>query len=437
MNESRLLSRKGTIYFILALAIVILTILNFWGWFFLRGIERDIFRQLGQQLNNTGKVYALQISEKFFFEEILTLTEDDVRLIPLEQLLYEFKGTGDLENIFIVSIDKEQFVDYEVSPERKQRLQDFPINDSLFQMAVLGKQPDAERINFAGQYFVTTYTPIVDFSGNVAAVLITEAPAHIFSTMQFFQKALLYVGLAGMAVIIFFAALIIIAIRRLFRTEERLHQQAGLAQLGQMAAMVAHEIRNPLSIIKGSADVLRKKYSSQGDELFDFIPDEINRLNRLVNDFLQFARRRKLTLEKTNPAESLKTLLEQMNDPRIETEFANPSPEIMLDSDSFKQVILNILNNARQAVAENGRIIVRTKISRQRPRQFIIEVEDNGSGMSAETMGKIFDPFFSTRATGSGLGMAITEQLVNQMNGKIAVFSREGKGSAVTLEFPL
>lgn len=437
MNESRLLSRKGTIYFILALAIVILTILNFWGWFFLRGIERDIFRQLGQQLNNTGKVYALQISEKFFFEEILTLTEDDVRLIPLEQLLYEFKGTGDLENIFIVSIDKEQFVDYEVSPERKQRLQDFPINDSLFQMAVLGKQPDAERINFAGQYFVTTYTPIVDFSGNVAAVLITEAPAHIFSTLQFFQKALLYVGLAGMAVIIFFAALIIIAIRRLFRTEERLHQQAGLAQLGQMAAMVAHEIRNPLSIIKGSADVLRKKYSSQGDELFDFIPDEINRLNRLVNDFLQFARRRKLTLEKTNPAESLKTLLEQMNDPRIETEFANPSPEIMLDSDSFKQVILNILNNARQAVAENGRIIVRTKISRQRPRQFIIEVEDNGSGMSAETMGKIFDPFFSTRATGSGLGMAITEQLVNQMNGKIAVFSREGKGSAVTLEFPL
>lgn len=437
MNESRLLSRKGTVYFILALAIGTLTVLNFWGWFFLRGIERDIFRQLGQQLNNTAKVYALQISEKFFFEDILLLTEGDVRLIPLEQLLYEFKETGDLENVFIVSIDKEQFVDYEVSLGRKQRLQDFPINDSLFQTAVLGKQPDAERINFAGQYFVTTYTPIVDFSGNVVAVLITEAPAHIFSTLQFFQRALLYVGLAGIAVIIVFAALIIIAIRRLFQTEERLRQQAGLAQLGQMAAMVAHEIRNPLSIIKGAADVLRKKYSSRGDELFDFIPDEINRLNRLVNDFLQFARGRKLTLEKINPTESLKTLLAQMNDPRVETAFANPAPEIKLDSDAFKQVILNILDNARQAVAEDGRIFVRTKVSRQRPRQFIIEVEDNGIGMSVETMEKIFDPFFSTRATGSGLGMAITKQLVSQMNGKISVVSQEGEGSTITLEFPL
>jgi signal transduction histidine kinase len=413
MSESRLLSRKGAIYFVLAFAVVTLIILNFWGWFFLRGIERQILRQLGQQLNNTSRVYALQISEKFFFEDILMLPQSDLRLLPLQQLLYEYRETGDLENIFIVSVDKAQLIDGEVSLDKRQRLQDFPLNDSLFRKAVLGQQPEAERITFAGQYFVTTYTPVFDFSGNVIAILVSEAPAHIFTTLQFFRRTLLYAGILGLTAIIFFGTLIVLAIRRLFQAEEKLYQQARLAQLGQMAAMVAHEIR----------------------KLFDFIPDEINRLNRLVNDFLQFARRRDLKLEKQNPLDIINSILQQLNDPRIQTGFANPAPELMLDSDSFKQVMLNIIDNARQAISAEGNILVRTEVSR--PRQFIIEIEDNGAGMSPENLKKIFDPFFSTRATGSGLGMAITKQLVEQMNGKVSVFSKERQGTTVKLEFPV
>jgi signal transduction histidine kinase len=214
---------------------------------------------------------------------------------------------------------------------------------------------------------------------------------------------------------------------------ERQNQQA---RLGQMTAMAAHEIRNPLSIIKGSAEVLRMKYASQNDELFEFIPEEINRLNRLVNDFLQFARRREIKLEKQNPVDVINSLLQQMNDPRIQTGFANPAPEMMLDNDSFKQVILNILDNARQAVAKEGRIQIRSGISRQRSRQLMIEIEDNSPGMPSETLEKMFDPFFSTRAAGCGLGMPITRQLVEQMGGKIAVFSKEGRRTIVKLEFP-
>lgn len=435
MSESGLLSRKGAIYFVLAFAVVTLIILNFGGWFFLRGIERQILRQMGQQLNNTARVYALQISEKFFFEDILALPQSDLRLLPLQQLLYEYRETGDLENIFIVSVDKAQLIDAEVSLDKRQRLQDFPLNDSLFQRAVLGQQPEAERITFAGLYFVTTYTPVFDFSGNVIAILVSEAPAHIFTTLQFFRRTLLYAGILGLTAIIIFGILIVLAIRRLFQAEEKLYQQARLAQLGEMAAMVAHEIRNPLSIIKGSADVLRKKYSSQNDELFDFIPDEINRLNRLVNDFLQFARRRDLKLEKQNPLDIVNSILQQMNDTRIQTGFANPAPELMLDSDSFKQVMLNIIENARQTISAEGNILIRTEVSRQR--QFIIEIEDNGAGMPPEDLKKIFDPFFSTRATGSGLGMAITKQLVEQMNGKVSVFSKKRQGTTVKLEFPV
>lgn len=443
MNESKLLSRKTAIYAMLALAMFALAALNFWGWFFIRGIEQQILRQLGRQLNNTGKVYALQISEKFLLweastagEHILLLPENDLKLIPLQQLLYEFKETGELETLFIVSLDKQHFIGSEIDPASREQLRRFPLNDSLFRKAVLGIQPEAERIIFAGQYFLTAYCPIFDLAGEVVAVLVLEAPGQVFSTLQFFRRMLLYLGIGGLTVLLFFGAVIVVAIRRLFHAEEALHQQNRLAQLGQMAAMVAHEIRNPLSIIKGAAEVLQKKYASQGDELFAFIPEETNRLNRLVNDFLQFARRRNLHLEPANPAEIIALLLGQMNDPRIRAELGDATPSLKLDRDAFKQVLLNILENARQAIPAEGRVTIRARVS-ERPKCYRISIEDNGCGMSPETLQKIFDPFFSTRATGSGLGMAISKQLLEQMGGRIAVSSKENAGTTVTLEFPL
>ncbi len=443
MNESKLLSRKTAIYAVLALAVLALAALNFWGWFFIRGIERQILRQLGRQLNNSGKVYALQISEKFLLwesgapgEDIFLLPENDLKLIPLQQLLYEFKVAGELETLFIVSLDKERFTGPDIAPGSRERLRRFPLNDSLFRKAVLGVQPEAERIVFAGQYFLTAYCPIFDLAGEVAAVLVLEAPGQVFSTLQFFRRMLLYLGIGGLTALLFFGGVIVIAIRRLFRAEEALQRQNRLAQLGQMAAMVAHEIRNPLSIIKGSAEVLQKKYASQSDELFDFIPEEINRLNRLVSDFLQFARRRNLHLEPANPAEIITSLLGQINDPRIRAELGEAAPSLKLDRDAFKQVLLNIIENARQAIPAEGRVTIRAALS-GRPKRYRISIEDNGCGMSPETLQKIFDPFFSTRAAGSGLGMAITRQLVEQMGGRIAVSSRENEGATVNLEFPL
>lgn len=443
MNESKLLSRKTAIYAVLALAVLALAALNFWGWFFIRGIERQILRQLGRQLNNSGKVYALQISEKFLLwesgaagENIFLLPENDLKLIPLQQLLYEFKETGELETLFIVSLDKERFIGSDVAPGSRERLRRFPLNDSLFRKAVLGMQPEAERIVFAGQYFLTAYCPIFDLAGEVAAVLVLEAPGRVFSTLQFFRRMLLYLGIGGLTALLFFGGVIVVAIRRLFRAEEALQRQNRLAQLGQMAAMVAHEIRNPLSIIKGSADVLQKKYASQSDELFDFIPEEINRLNRLVSDFLQFARRRNLTLEPANPAEIITLLSGQINDPRIRAELGEAAPSLKLDRDAFKQVLLNIIENARQAIPPEGRVTIRAAVT-GRPKRYRISIEDNGCGMSPETLQKIFDPFFSTRAAGSGLGMAITRQLVEQMGGQIAVSSKENEGTTVNLEFPL
>ena len=437
MNKSRLLTNKKAIYTILIAGILVLMLLNFWGWIFVRGVETQLLQQLSQQWKRNSDVYALQISEKFIFED-LGFPRDEIRLIPLQQLLYEFQRTGELAHIFIVSLDRSRFITPDLDANGQAAIRDFALNDSLFQKASLGRESFVERIKFSNQYFLTTYTPIVDV-GVATAILIVDARADIFDTLTFFRQTLLYTGVAGILIIGLFAALIVMSIRRLFQIQEKLYQQSRLAQLGQMAAMVAHEIRNPLSIIKGSAEVLRKKYRGQGDELFDFIPDEINRLNRLVSDFLQFARHKTLALKLANPNEMIETLVKQFNDPRIELALTNPSPLIKISDDAFKQVLLNIIENARQSTPEKdkgGAIIIKSRLV-NRPKRLCIEITDNGKGMSAETVQHIFEPFFSTRATGSGLGMAITQQLVTQMNGEITVDSEEGHGAVVTLFFPV
>ncbi len=437
MNSSGLLARRGVIYALLGVGILTLAAINFWAWLFVRGVQGQIRDQLTRQVKQLSQTYALLIGERYLLQDVFALPENSVEVIALQQMLFQFKENADLEGIFLISPDRSTYISDRISPAEEEALRRFPLNDSLFYQAALGMQPEADFVQFGEEYFLTTYTPVFDITDAVVGVLVVEAPARLFSILGFIGNTLLYVGLGGVGLIGLFAAIIVLAIRRLFRIEAQLHQQSRLAHLGQMAAMVAHEIRNPLSIIKGSADVLRKKYASEQNELFDFIPDEIDRLNRLVNDFLQFARRRELRLEPVDVAEQLQVLVGQMNDPRIHLEIPEALPPVRLDRDAFQQVMLNIVENARQAITPEGRIHIRATLVSRRPRSLTLEVIDDGCGMSPETLEKIFEPFFSTRATGSGLGMAITRQLVEQMNGTITVSSEENHGTTVKLEFPL
>lgn len=437
MNEPSRRSQKPVIYTVIVLGILVLTLLNFWGWLFVGQLEDKLLEGLTAQARDSGELYALLITEKTLYSDESLFSENSLQLAAVTDLLFQFQRTGRIENIFIVSLDQTQFIDAEVSESRKARIRSFPLNDSLFRQSSLEGVAAAERIFFAGEYFITTYAPVRDFTQVPAAVLVVEAPAEIFSELAFFRRALLYMGLTGIAIIVMFSAMILIAIRRLFSAEARLHQQDRLAQLGQMAAMVAHEIRNPLSIIKGSAEVLQKKYADAGDELFDFIPDEINRLNRLVNDFLQFARQRDLNLSRTDANQIAAALVKQIGDPRLVCELDAAAPAVRLDEDAFRQVLLNIIDNARKATGAEGRILLRSQVLQQRSPRLRFEIADSGAGMPPEVLAKIFDPFYSTRATGSGLGLAITRQLVGQMRGEIRVASAPGQGTTVILEFPL
>lgn len=437
MSRIGILAKRRFIYTVLAVGIILLVIFNFWGWLFIKNIEDDILQQLKSQLNTLGSVSSRLINGEEL-EKLYPGEETNPIALYYQQLLWEIKRSGNLENIFVLSLDKRLLVDYRVDYNIGDSLIFLPVNDNYFNQAILGEKPEPELIRFGGEYFLTSYTPVLnELVGNVVGVLILEAPANFFSTIQYFKSSILYFGIGGLAVIVIFSTIIILSLRQLLRIEDRLQEQERMAQLGQMAAMVAHEIRNPLSIIKGSADVLKKKYAAEEEELFSFIPEEIDRLNRLVNDFLQFSRKRQLNLTKINPNDLIRSVISQIKEVEIETELAENCPEISLDQDAFKQIILNILDNAIKSIEEGGRIRITTDVKESKPKKFVINIRDYGEGMTAETLKDIFKPFFSSRASGSGLGMTITRQLVEGMNGHIFIKSKPKEGTSVSIEFPV
>lgn len=227
------------------------------------------------------------------------------------------------------------------------------------------------------------------------------------------------------------------------KTEAQLIRSEKLAALGQLAAGFAHEIRNPLTSINILIHSMREKPPS-GDsykEDFKVIEEEIHRINEIVDQFLRFAKPAPPLLEKTEVSsifeETLQLLRPQIEKQLIvvEKEF-QPLPIILIDREQMKQVALNLLLNAVQAMPEGGTLALRGRNSEDG--QWIhISIQDSGMGIPGEDMNKLFDPFFSTKEGGVGLGLSIAHRIIDQHHGKIEVESTPGEGTLFTVWLPV
>ncbi len=223
---------------------------------------------------------------------------------------------------------------------------------------------------------------------------------------------------------------------------EKLGQAERLASLGEMVAAVSHEIRNPLGIISSTAELLKVKLArtTPQDNLADVIVEEAKRLNMIVTDFLDFARPPTLNLMSCNVEEILKKNLNflapeiQRNGFEIHKRCATHVPEIQADPGLLYQAFLNILMNAMQAMPEGGSIFVEVSA---RGNALTIIFEDDGPGISDETLKKIWEPFFTTKDKGSGLGLSIVKKIIEGHGGEVAIENGPKKGAQVTLSLPL
>lgn len=227
------------------------------------------------------------------------------------------------------------------------------------------------------------------------------------------------------------------------KLEERLNHVERLAGLGKMVAAVSHEIKNPLGIIRSTAEVLGKrltKLAPGNEHLAAIIVQETMRLDRIVTEFLDFARPQKMRVTPVIIGELLTRALKFM-----EPEFTKAQIELVqevdatatavVDSDHLYQAILNILVNAVQAMPDGGTLTVRL-LREPRTRSLHLEIADTGVGMSEEVVGQIFSPFFTKKNRGTGLGLAIVKNIIEAHLGQIEVDSIEGQGTVFTIRLP-
>ncbi len=231
--------------------------------------------------------------------------------------------------------------------------------------------------------------------------------------------------------------------RSLQEAEEAVRRSDRLAALGQLAAGLAHELRNPLGTIRASAEMLNRSVAKENDvarEVAGFIAEEVDRTNSLVTRFLDFVRPLELRPAQADLAQVLDrsvAMAEREASAREVTIYKNYSPDIPpfpLDAELMERVFYNLLANAAQATAPGGAVTVKTRPVAGNAEIFVI---DRGEGIDPKVMGSIFNPFFTTKPDGVGLGLAICSKIVDQHGGTIVVESERGKGSVFRVCLPM
>ncbi len=291
-----------------------------------------------------------------------------------------------------------------------------------------------------GEYIKAGYAPVKSPSEMTSIVVAAEAAADFLHGMSGLRTLLIVattISLAGLAIFIW---LVSKATGSLIRTRESLMHAETLASMGRMAAGIAHEVRNPLFIIRSSAENLRKDHPGDAEQINEFIIDEVDRLDGILTDYLLFAKNETTSTTRTDLIRLLDRSVRLISDPvhtgkvTIEMRFKVDKAPFKGEEKKLQQVFLNLLLNALQAMDGAGILIITLMRSKS---NYLLEFSDSGPGVPQRDLEKVFEPFYTTRPSGSGLGLAIARKVVESHGGSITIDSGETKGTVVTVRLPV
>ncbi|MBM9536021.1 two-component system sensor histidine kinase NtrB [Desulfobulbus alkaliphilus] len=293
-----------------------------------------------------------------------------------------------------------------------------------------------------------------EHTGEIMGVIeVVQDLSEDLSAIIRLQARVIVLSLTIMAILFTILSLIVVRANRIMaqraeerlRLEEQLNEAQRLASLGKMVAAVSHEIKNPLGIVRSTAEILGNRISkvAPGNEhLAGIIVEETARLDRIVREFLDFARPR----ESRRVLSSLNELVDRVlrfMEPELKQKAVQVHAvldpdlaEIPMDSEQIYQVVFNIVFNAIQAMPDGGEMRLRTGPGRE-PLTVFLEISDTGIGIAPEKIEQIFSPFYTDKNRGTGLGLAIARNIVEKHRGTIEVSSRLGEGSTFTLTLPV
>lgn len=268
----------------------------------------------------------------------------------------------------------------------------------------------------------------------------TGAPHEVIGE---YTEIAFYLAIAGLAGVL-------LDIERVTRrkkeeAERKLLQAERLSMMGQMVASIAHEIKNPLGSIKGAVQILKDKSTPSGDkaEFTSIIEKEVDRLDNVVRDYLTYARPVPTVPSDTDICQviyaAIRQITPQCDQHQIKIAFAPEQlPHIQGDSARLHQLFLNIFLNAIQAMPSGGEISVRCRVTSDDSNSYLETlISDSGPGIPSENLPKIFEPFYSTKAHGTGLGLATAKTIVTEHEGTIRAESASGQGTTFVIALPL
>jgi len=222
--------------------------------------------------------------------------------------------------------------------------------------------------------------------------------------------------------------------------KEKLIRKEKLAVLGQLAGGVGHELRNPLGIISNCVYYLEMALSDADETIqkhLKMISSEVYKSEKIISNLLNLSRTKSISKEKIVVSELVDRILRKHTPPKgieVNTEIASQLPPVFVDSGQIEQVLVNLVSNAYQSMSEGGKLTIKAYVKKNK---VYLSLTDTGCGIPQENIKKLFEPLFTTKARGIGLGLPIAKNLVEINGGKVEVESKEGKGSTFTVILPV
>jgi two-component system OmpR family sensor kinase len=310
--------------------------------------------------------------------------------------------------------------------------------------ALAGGAAHGPLVERSGRRALTGFAPVRDpgAGGAAVAALGVEASAEFLAVLPEVARLLVVSALLAAASVIVLAALFVRLLAAQHALERSLSRAENLASVGELAATLAHEVRNPLGVIQGAAQRLRRHYAGPEPELFDYVDAEVTRLTRTVQHYLAFARPSEPG-EGGVVGEALEAtlgLLAREAERQGVTLLVEPGvsgvqpARVTMGGEELKQASFNLVRNALEALPGGGTI--RVGWGDAGARRVALWVSDDGPGMDAATLARARRPFVTTRAQGTGLGLAIVDRLARDAGGRLELVSAPGKGTTARLELP-
>ena len=440
--------RRGTVLRVtLAYVLVSLALLNAASWYaYSRTVHhtRELEDALGRRLLDT----ALGIARRLDGFHLSVLRPGDESHVFFQQtqrwIEDECFDHGD-EAIVIVGPDRK----LRVSSRERARIGD-PFDaggiPSPILAAALAGRPDVAPVTVVGDtWHKAACAPVLDPERRVVAAVVVRASAEALSPLRQTRKELLRlaIGIAGASVIAaaVLSTVLLVTLRNLLRGEEAARRAEHLAMAGTLSASVAHEVRNPLGVISGMAELLLERAAPGTREhaLAGDILGEVERLNRVVTGFLDFARPsppepRRVEVEAL-VARTVSLLQASLARRKIEvvTDVPPGLAPVVADAGRIEQVLLNLVLNARDAMPGGGTLTLQ---ARPAGRRVELSITDTGSGIAPSVRARLTEPFFTTKERGTGLGLAVVRRIVEEHGGRLLIASAEGRGTSFSFTLP-